>query len=256
MSRSVLLLSNRYTDDSQALWRTASAEGWLVTRLSLADLAAGLPHVLPDAVYGETLFVEALRQSRRDLVLKELSPTWLTALPEEFLGRPVWKSTLQLVRELHLGADLFVKPLVDKQFEARVYRPADEQVAPHVDSSAFVLASEPVSFSVEARVFALPDKSGLSRVVASSTYFRDGARVEEPLEGQELVEVRTLVEAASAIGCVPVPTVLDVGLLRGRWVFIEANPAWGSALYACDPTAVLGVLRAACGKPSAVSRQP
>jgi hypothetical protein len=44
----------------------------------------------------------------------------------------------------------------------------------------------------------------------------------------------------------PVAVVLDVGLIAGKgWAVVEANAAWGSGIYGCDPAAVLPVLRRA-----------
>ena len=45
----------------------------------------------------------------------------------------------------------------------------------------------------------------------------------------------------------PPAVVLDVGYITGRgWGVVEANAAWGSGLYGCDPAAVLHVLQRAC----------
>ncbi|BFV60360.1 hypothetical protein KCMC57_up54640 [Kitasatospora sp. CMC57] len=42
--------------------------------------------------------------------------------------------------------------------------------------------------------------------------------------------------------------VVDVGLLAdGGWAVVEANPAWASGGYACDPDAVLDVVLRAAG---------
>lgn len=38
--------------------------------------------------------------------------------------------------------------------------------------------------------------------------------------------------------------VLDIGTISGRgWAVVEANAAWGSGIYGCDPMEVLGVIR-------------
>jgi hypothetical protein len=36
--------------------------------------------------------------------------------------------------------------------------------------------------------------------------------------------------------------VVDVGLTAGGWAVVEANAAWASGGYACDPDAVLDVV--------------
>jgi hypothetical protein len=52
----------------------------------------------------------------------------------------------------------------------------------------------------------------------------------------------------------PPAVVVDIGRIAGRgWAIIEANAAWGSGLYGCDPDRVLAVLRCASLKQDAVT---
>ncbi len=45
----------------------------------------------------------------------------------------------------------------------------------------------------------------------------------------------------------PPAVVLDVGHLQGRgWAVVEANAAWGSGIYGCEPASVLRVVERAC----------
>ena len=45
----------------------------------------------------------------------------------------------------------------------------------------------------------------------------------------------------------PPAFVVDVGLIDGRgWAVLEANPAWASGIYGCDPDSILKVVRRAC----------
>lgn len=45
----------------------------------------------------------------------------------------------------------------------------------------------------------------------------------------------------------PPAVALDVGLIRDRgWAVVEANAAWGSGIYGCDPREVLKVVGRAC----------
>jgi len=42
---------------------------------------------------------------------------------------------------------------------------------------------------------------------------------------------------------VPAAISLDVGTIRGRgWAVVEANGAWGSGIYGCNPDEVLNVI--------------
>jgi len=52
---------------------------------------------------------------------------------------------------------------------------------------------------------------------------------------------------ANADLSIPPAFVMDVGIIADRgWAVIEANAAWGSGLYGCDPAEVLRVVRRAC----------
>jgi len=232
-----LLLSHRFSDDSNRLWKAAIESGWNVHRLTLPEVGTFPEDALADAIYGETLFVQAFQVARPDVSLRELSPTWLTTLPREFLGRIIRVEKLSEARRRQ--EPVFVKPTVDKQFEAKVYDPRDELVAPFVDGDPDVLVSGRVQFNIETRVFCLP-----SGMVTGSVYERDGALNPDVL-GEFLPPVREVIGALQHGGHLPAPTVVDVGrLTNGKWVVIEANPAWGSGLYACDPHGVLRVLTA------------
>jgi len=47
----------------------------------------------------------------------------------------------------------------------------------------------------------------------------------------------------------PPAFVLDVGYIKDQgWAVVEANAAWGSGIYGCDPSMVLKVLKRACLK--------
>ena len=49
----------------------------------------------------------------------------------------------------------------------------------------------------------------------------------------------------------PQAVVLDVGQIVDRgWAVVEANGAWGSAIYGCNPDAVLDVIRHATVQPT------
>ena len=48
----------------------------------------------------------------------------------------------------------------------------------------------------------------------------------------------------------PRSIVIDVGRIKGSgWAVVEANAAWGSGIYGCDPDAVLDVVRHATIQP-------
>lgn len=50
-----------------------------------------------------------------------------------------------------------------------------------------------------------------------------------------------------SVVAVPLGVVLNVGIIEGRgWAIVEANAAWGSGIYGCDPSAVLPALARYC----------
>ena len=119
-----LILTPRYTEDAQLLWRAAGRLGWNVERL---------------------------RSWRVAEHLKELD--WLVHLPAEFRKRSI---TLATLAEARKGSELaFIKPPNDKSFPARVYQPAelptdyDEAMAYWSQKSCSGNSSSVVLFSIE-----------------------------------------------------------------------------------------------------------
>jgi hypothetical protein len=102
---------------------------------------------------------------------------------------------------------------------------------------------------VEFRCFVLGRK-----IQTASVYLREGQLAQDD-EGRFYAdESETLAATAflrevlddSAIQ-IPPAVVIDVGVIRGHgWAVIEANAAWGSGVYGCDPGLILPVLRRAC----------
>lgn len=163
---------------------------------------------------------------------------WLPRLPEAYRKRRVELTTLGLQRAS--GQTAFVKPPNDKSFPARVYRPEE---LPEGDDAP-VLVSEAVTWEREYRGFVLDRE-----VRTLSVYLRGGILQRDSgylTTEQERNEVETFLRPFLADPRVELPraVVVDVGVIEGRgWAVVEANSAWGSGLYGCDPTQVLQVLR-------------
>jgi hypothetical protein len=238
-----LILPPRYTDDSVALWRAATAVGWSVIRLQGWRVAPEEPIDEP-VLYGEPLFVATVAQQ---LALAPLEPPFdfLASMPERFR-----------LREVRFGArsDLashsfpaFLKPADDKCFPAAVYRSAAELARYAIPDDTPVLWSEPVSWSIELRCF-IVDR----RCLALCPYARDGdlAQTDDgswPCSEAELSGANAFLQALLSCAEVPLPpaAAIDIGLVAGRgWAVVEANPCWGAGIYGCDPRQVLAVLRA------------
>lgn len=233
-----LLLSSRHTEDNQQLWRAAIQRGWTVERAQ----GIRLPFLEdPEIVlYVEALFAPSIAK-QLDLQLLDPEPDWLVRLPDEFRKRDVLLTVLREARSFQ--EPRFVKPPNDKSFNAQVYATGAD-LPPEFDDTTPVLVAEPVDWQVEFRCFVLEQ-----RVLTLSPYLRSGrlAKHDDYLASEaEQQEVRSFAETVLADPRVQTPraVVIDVGKIRGKgWAVVEANGAWGSGIYGCDPDLVLEVIR-------------
>ncbi|MDH6136434.1 hypothetical protein P3T37_005862 [Kitasatospora sp. MAA4] len=216
--------------------RAHTATGWAVPE--------ELRGLRPAHLYGGPLFADAVG---RDLALAALEAPadWLTALPFELTRRRILCTTLADARQLRRPA--FLKPPVDKLFPARIYPDGSGLPGPDaLEDDTLVLVSDVVAFAREYRLFVL---DGV--VHTASRYAVDGRLDVAPLD-EDALAAQVLGFAGEVLrtaGEVPSATVVDVGLLAGEagWAVVEANPAWASGGYACDPDRVLDVVLRAAG---------
>jgi hypothetical protein len=243
-----LLLSSRHTEDNQQIWRAATQRGWNVERVR----GITLPIFNDDRVvlYIESLYTPTIAK-KLDLQLLETPEDWLESLPENYRRRNIKLTTLRHAWSQAFPA--FIKPPNDKAFAARVYRSADE-LPTEYEPTTPVLVATPLDWLLEFRCFCLDN-----RVRTLSPYLREGQL--SKLDGysasdRELSEARTFAESVLSDCRVRVPRaiVLDVGVIKGAgWAVVEANAAWGSGIYGCDPNETLNVIEHAVTKPSAES---
>lgn len=234
-----LILTPRFTEDAQALWRAAGLLGWDVERLSSWRVPAEMCSVVEPVLYLEGLMGPSLA-AQFGLKLIEPPVDWLPRLPKEYRKRHVELTTLGLARMLQQPA--FIKPPNDKCFPAGVY-PGSELSSDFPDEMP-VLISEIVEWESEFRCFLLDRE-----LRTFSVYLRNGELQKVhgfPHTSQEAKEVRDFVATLLADNRVELQktAVVDVGTIQGRgWAVVEQNAAWGSGLYGCDPIEVLQVLR-------------
>lgn len=234
-----LILTPRFTEDSQALWRAAGCLGWAVERLKGWRVPEELKTVSEPVLYLEALFGPTLA-GQFGLRLLEPAIDWLPRLPEEYRQRSVGLSTLLDARRLTEPA--FIKPPNDKSFPARVYIGAE--LPSGYDETMPVLVAEIVRWEKEFRCFVLNRQPR-----SMSVYLRDGELQREKdfaAVDWELAEADSFVRTVLADTRVDLPrtAVLDVGVIAGRgWAVVEQNSAWGAGIYGCDPETVLEVLR-------------
>jgi len=222
------------------------AAGWSVERLPgwrVPDWLKGQEVVL----YGEPLFAAVVADAL-GIALLELPLAWLSELPAKYRGRAVRFTTLADARRCLEPA--FIKPADDKCFVAKVFQMGAEMPAENLLPEEMpVLIAEPVQWVSEFRCFVLDRK-----VETVSPYLRygelaqaaDGSWPCSESEAQEAFAFAARVLADPTLSF-PAALALDVGVIEGRgWAVVEANPAWGSGIYGCDPDAVLRVVQRAC----------
>lgn len=235
-----LILSPRFTEDSQRLWRAAQDLGWSVERLATWRIPPEFKSIADPVLYVEGLFAPTLAQEL-GIRLAEPPEDWLPRLPQEYRKRAIFRTTLGEARRT-LAAPAFVKPPNDKSFPAKVYR--GEELPTGYDEGMSVLVSEVVSWEVEYRCFVLD-----RQVRTLSVYLRSGELQREAGFAATDGELRDAAAFAGKVAAdprvdLPRVCVLDVGVLAGAgWAVVEQNAAWGAGIYGCDPAAVLEVIR-------------
>jgi hypothetical protein len=243
-----LVFSPRANDTSHVLAPAAHRRGLLTEHLTgwrvpEGFLVGGLAHL-----YAGPLFADAVAADL-GIVLLEPPEDWLTWLPHDVVRRRIRMLTMAEAWTLRTPA--FLKPPNDKSFPARLYHDGTQLPGPDaVDSDTPVLASDPVRFTVEFRLYVLDGE-----VLTGSQYAIDGDLDIEPLAGHES-EARILGFANEVLSefadTLPSAVVVDVGFIdegSGKPVpaVIEANAAWASGHYAADPERVLDVVLCAAG---------
>ncbi|MEV8096606.1 ATP-grasp domain-containing protein [Kitasatospora sp. NPDC085879] len=240
----LLLLAPRINETGLQLLTCARRRGLRAHTATRWEVPAELAGLRPAHLYGGPLFADAAAGA---LGVAALEPPadWLATLPAELLGRRVECTTLAQARRLRRPA--FLKPPTDKLFPARVYPDGSGLPGPDaLDDDTVVQVSDVVAFASEYRLFVL---DGVVRT--ASRYAVDGDLAVSPEAGPEVLAFAADV---LAVGGLPSAAVVDVGRLTdGTWAVVEANPAWASGGYACDPDHVLDVVLRAAGPADALS---
>ena len=233
-----LILSPLHTENNRRLWWAASTLGWKVERLIGYRITDDILAIRDPVLYLDVLSGPLIA---RDLgvTLAEPPDDWLVHLPAEYRGRDVQLATLGEARTL--PEPMFVKPPNDKSFPAKVY--AGAELPADVPGATPVLIQEVVVWEKEFRCFVLDRE-----VRAFSVYLRGGELARESgYESTEAEDAEMLAFARRVLAdqrvALPRAVALDVGLIAGRgWAVVEANGAWASGVYGCDPIAALEVI--------------
>ncbi|MDB4778349.1 ATP-grasp domain-containing protein [bacterium] len=237
-----LILPPRFTDDTNLVRKAAIHAGWKVERLPSWRVPEDL--VGPDLVlYGEPLFAAVVADSL-NLSLIEPSFDWLTTIPSRFIRRSIRFATLAQARTVDCRS--FIKPADDKCFRAQVYDSGrDLPTFETLPAETPVLISNPVDWTVEFRCFVLNRRLQTLSPYSRNGDLAQGANGDWPASDTEIHQATEFIEQVLADNSVMLPpaVVVDVGIIGDMgWAVVEANPAWGSGIYGCDPLQVLPVL--------------
>lgn len=235
----IILLSPRNSEESQKIEKCAHWLNWkslrLETNWKVPKAVLARKHGV--YVYGEPLFgLYVAEQLNKNLHLP--AKDWLSSLPEEFLKRWLCISkgkNLDSVFKLH--ENVFLKPLTQKQFEAKVYNVSSDLSS--VPTEEEIIMSEPVKFDIEIRFFILSNKVKTFTQYYTTLENRIVATSDELRESQNfihsLLKMKELIPAKSV--------VVDVGKSCRGWSVIEANESYCSSLYEAEPSMVLETLK-------------
>ncbi|MBM7845231.1 ATP-grasp domain-containing protein [Herpetosiphon giganteus] len=233
-----LVLSPRYTPDSQALWRAAIQRGWHVQRLTHWTAPPPVPINAPVVLYLEGGLAHSIAEAL-GLKLPEPPDNWLPQLPIEYRQRQIQLTTMEAAQAL---LPAFVKPPNDKRFPAKVYSSPAELPAEAADLP--VLVAEVVVWEKEFRCFVLDRQLRTASLYARYAAPQDEADFASTAE--EHAELEQFLQHLLDDPQVELPraVVIDVGVIAGRgWAVVELNAAWGAGIYGCDPAQVLEVVR-------------
>jgi hypothetical protein len=238
-----LLLSPRHGEDSRLLWRVATQLGWKVHRVynwQIPEISSTDDVV----IYGEPLLCRHLYQ-QLDLIAEEPPLDWLPKLPQGLRKREVRLTTLAEAREIKTRC--FIKPADEKGLDAKIYQSGADLPARNVfPENLAVLVQEVVTWRAEFRCFVEN-----SKVLTAAPYWIKN-KIAQDEEGNWLSDVPELGEAIQFANKAlaepnlqhPGAFVLDVGITSDRgWAVIEANAAFSSGIYGCDPVQALEVIR-------------
>lgn len=229
-----------------------------VPRWPYADMAAGaagrfpvrhdLGLWLPEVPAGATVAWWAPAEHATRLVCAGIrmdlcapGPAWLAEVPDGLTGRPVWAGTLRGIHQAPRAGFAKLAEAKLPDLPARWYDDtadfARAAAAAGVPGGSWVQVS-PVRLDLveEHRAFVLA-----GAVRAASPYLLAGGSTWEPgfdeREDLHHAEARDFAQdvADELGGLQPGAYALDVGLCAsGRWVVVEANPAWCSGTYGAN----------------------
>lgn len=174
--------------------------------------------------------------------------SWLSMVDPELTGRQIVTGG---VSEMPEGKILFAKP-AEAKIDAMIagkYTASDVRLICEMENvpetTLFQWTESLLSINHEHRFYVCDGE-----IRTGSPYLIDGIVYHDEMLSPRYDEAfRAAKETVKVLGQnQPVAYTLDMGLdeASGKWIIIEANPAWSSGIYGCDPVEVINVLDVAC----------
>jgi hypothetical protein len=255
----LLVLPTEHSKEDQAIWREAIKRGWKTMRFDPKKHTKIEPSAFEMVRYYGNVLHKTRIEKFLPTTFPPISPSLLQDLDISWTGRKVKKMCFGDL-DMPLKEDTFIKCVDVKWLEARVYKVGEKPSSQWqgMQDTDEILVQDPVHFTHEIRCFVLDGE-----IQTMSYYRKDGVFCPENvpvIPPSVTVDEMTLLQVwahdlmtpyMKEITKLPRGVVLDFGYLPyderghlgcGPWAFIEANEAWGSGLYDCDPSKVFDVI--------------
>jgi hypothetical protein len=230
----LLLIHNRFDYSTSDIWRAAIKRGWKTERIHDFNVKERIGDEKYVRYYGDTLQAANIKN--------DLPFEFIDIDPKILINNKFTNRTVNLLKYSELKQpienDIFIKPVSEKWFEARVYK-AGETIVGASNGDDLIYTSEIIDIVDEVRCFCLHG------IVYTSSYYRQSKEVEienfdDKISDTPLCNyVKQISEEYKIHGGI----VLDFGLTKkNEWIFIEPNQAWASGIYWCDADECLSVI--------------
>lgn len=242
----LLVLPYEHTKEDQSLWRVAIRRGWKTMRFdpNKPEKIEGYDMV---RYYGNLLHYMRVAKYL-PIRFPEISASMLSDLDISWTRRKIKKIPFGDL-ELPLKKDTFIKCVNVKWLEAKVYKAGEKPSSQWqgMQDTDLIYVQEPVEFVNEVRCFVI------DREVVTASWYRKNKEFcpeHAPLEDEKMTMIVPRAYTHDLTWVTrqfhePLPrgVVLDWGQdAYGTWSLIEANEAWASGLYDCDPEKVFDTI--------------
>ncbi|WP_292008831.1 ATP-grasp domain-containing protein [Chryseobacterium sp.] len=241
--KNIIALSPMYTEDSNLLKKASINSPYELSRFNAKWNVPEEFRADVIGVYGEDIYAEIVSE-QCGLTLLKPQDNWLANISEKFTKR---KISYGLLKDYIQKENIFIKCSDFKSFKAGVYKKVtDIHGFDSLDQNATVFISEVVEWQLEVRCFVFNNE-----IKTFSSYWRNNTFDTSSLSENEQQGLLNFFKdfIQQYADTLPTAIVLDFGIIKDKgWALIEANPAWCSGLYACDPEKALEVIAKSCIK--------